>query len=141
MQRIAKHVVLVFALVPLVVLSFAGTARAQVGVTTHLGTLDDGATYLIEVPANWNGTLFLYSHGYVVPGSPNPAQDVGDPATGAFLLGNGFALAGSSYAHTGWAIQEALPDQIAVLDAFTTLVGTPSRTIGWGHSLGGIITE
>jgi len=28
----------------------------------------DGATYLIEVPANWNGTLFRYSHGYVIPG-------------------------------------------------------------------------
>jgi hypothetical protein len=65
---------------------------------------------------------------------------VGDPATGAFLLSNGFALAGSSYAHTGWAIQEALPDQIAVVDAFATLVGTPSRAIAGGHSLGGIIT-
>ena len=122
----------------LLLLSFAPSALAA--VTTHTGTLPDGATFLIEVPSPWNGTLLLYSHGYVVPGSPNPAQDVGDPATGGFLLSNGFALAGSSYAHTGWAIQEALPDQIAVLDAFTTLVGTPSRTIAWGHSLGGIIT-
>src|SRR6202051_3829664 len=140
MQRIAKHVVLFFALVPLVVLFFAGTARAQGGVTTHMGTLDDGATYLMEVPSNWNGTLFLYSHGYVVPGSPNPAQNVGDPATGAFLLANGFALAGSSYAHTGWAIQEALVDQIQVLDVFDAEVGEPQQTIAWGHSLGGIIT-
>src|SRR6202795_1499486 len=140
MQRIAKHVVLVFALVPLVVLSFAGTARAQVGVTTHLGTLDDGATYLIEVPANWNGTLFLYSHGYVVPGSPNPAQDVGDPFTRFFMLSSGYALAGSSYATTGWAIHEALRDQIAVLDVFDSAFGHPRQTIAWGHSLGGIIT-
>src|ERR1700676_404211 len=140
MQRIAKHVVLVFALVPLVVLSFAGTARAQVGVTTHLGTLDDGATYLIEVPANWNGTLFLYSHGYVVPGSSNPAQDVGDPFTQFFMLASRYALAGSSYATTGWAIHEALLDQIAVLDQFQSEFGQPKRTIAWGHSLGGIIT-
>lgn len=113
-------------------------AAAQVPIT---GTLPDGAKFEIQVPANWNGTLFLYSHGYVVPGSPNPAMDVGDPATGAFMLANGYALAGSSYATTGWAIHEALPDQIAVLDQFNTLVGKkPTRTIAWGHSLGGIIT-
>ena len=113
---------------------------ASAGVTTITGTLPDGATYLIQVPAPWNGTLLLYSHGYVVPGSPNPATDVGDPATGLFLLGAGFALAGSSYATTGWAVQQALPDQIAVLDAFQAAVGTPARTIAWGHSLGGMIT-
>jgi pimeloyl-ACP methyl ester carboxylesterase len=105
-----------------------------------MGTLPDGATFLIEVPANWNGTLFLYSHGYVVPGMSNPAQDVGDPATRFFMLSSGFALAGSSYAHTGWAVQEALLDQIAVLDIFGKTVGAPKRTIAWGHSLGGMIT-
>jgi pimeloyl-ACP methyl ester carboxylesterase len=140
MRRIAKHVVLFFALVPLVVVSFAGTARAQAGVTTHMGTLDDGATYLIEVPANWNGTLFLYSHGYVIPGAANPALDVGDPVTRFFMLSNGYALAGSSYATTGWAIQEALMDQISVLDEFKNTIGDPKRTIAWGHSLGGIIS-
>lgn len=67
------------------------TTNAQVSVTTVPGVLPDGATYLIQVPSNWNGTLFLYSHGYVVPGSPNPARNVGDPVTGAFLLGEGFA--------------------------------------------------
>ena len=108
--------------------------------TWNSRSLNDGATYLIQVPSNWNGTLFLYSHGYVVPGSANPAQDVGDPATGAFLLANGFALAGSSYAHTGWAIQEALVDQIQVLDLFDADFGKPKQTIAWGHSLGGIIT-
>ena len=110
------------------------------GAQTLTGTLPDGATYLIEVPANWNGTLFLYSHGYVVPGSPNPATDVGDPLTGAAMLAQGFALAGSSYASTGWAIQQALPDQISTLNIFDRQVGQPKRTIAWGHSLGGIIT-
>ena len=118
----------------------AGSARAQAGITILPGTLPDGATYLMEVPANWNGTLFLYSHGYVVPGSKNPAQDVGDPVTRFFMLSSGYALAGSSYTTTGWAIHEALPDQIAVLDLFKKIVGHPKRTIAWGHSLGGIIT-
>ena len=116
-----------------------GPAQAS-GVKTYKGKFSDGATYLIQVPSNWNGTLVLYSHGYVIPGFSNPAEDVGDPITGAYLLANGYALGGSSYATTGWAIQQALPDQIEVLDTFKTLVGTPSRTIAWGHSLGGIIT-
>jgi len=110
------------------------------GDTVLCGSLADGATYLMEVPPNWNRTLFLYSHGYVTPGGSNPAHDVGDPATGGWLLSHGYALAGSSYSSTGWAIQQALPDQIATLDTFGTLVGTPQHTIAWGHSLGGIIT-
>jgi pimeloyl-ACP methyl ester carboxylesterase len=95
---------------------------------------------LIEVPSNWNGVLFLYSHGYVVPGSANSATDVGDPATRVFMLSSGFALAGSSYTTTGWAVEQALPDQIAVLDIFDKTVGIPKQTIAWGHSLGGMIT-
>ena len=122
----------------LLLLLISGSAFA--GVTTQTGTLSDGAAYLIEVPSPWNGTLLLYSHGYIVPGTPNPARDVGDPGTRALLLANGFALAGSSYATTGWAIEQALPDQIAVLDVFAASFGSPTRTIAWGHSLGGIIT-
>ena len=104
------------------------------------GTLPDGATYVIDVPAKWNGTLLLYSHGYVAPGSSNPARDVHDPLTGGYMLAAGYALAGSSYATTGWAVQQAIPDQISTLDAFETAVGTPTKTIAWGHSLGGQIT-
>ena len=114
------------------------------GVTTctgHLGLDGKGAAYLIQVPAGWNGTLLLYSHGYVTPGSANPARDVGDAATGAFLLSHGYALAGSSYRTTGWALEQAIPDQIETLNFFNTLgFGKPARTIAWGHSLGGIIT-
>jgi hypothetical protein len=43
---------------------------------TITGTLPDGSTYLFEVPANWNGTLLLYSHGYNA-GPSNPARDAG----------------------------------------------------------------
>jgi dienelactone hydrolase len=119
--------------------------RAEAGAppTTFSGTFNDGVgtvKYLIQAPASWNGTVVLYSHGYVVPGSSNPAEDVGDPITGAWLLNNGYALAGSSYSTTGWALQQALPDQIHTLGLFKTLVGQPTRTIAWGHSLGGIIT-
>src|SRR6266480_3228485 len=100
----------------------------------------DGANYIISVPSNWNGTLVLYSHGYVFPGQPNPAKDAGDPLTAASLLKQGYALAGSAYSTTGWALQQAFQDQIALLHFFDKTCGPPSRTIAWGHSLGGIIT-
>jgi hypothetical protein len=138
MLRKFKHSTASAALIAILLLS---NGRAQAAnVTTHKGKFPDGAKYLIEVPANWNGTLVLYSHGYVVPGESNPAEDVGDPLTGAYLLKNGYALAGSSYATGGWAIQQALPDQIKVLDTFKALVGQPHRTIAWGDSLGGMVT-
>jgi pimeloyl-ACP methyl ester carboxylesterase len=125
--------------------STAAAATSSCGgsgaVTTLNGTLNDGATYLIQCPAGaWNGTLYLYSHGYVVPNAANPAQDVGDPVTGAWMLAHGYALAGSSYASTGWAIAQALPDQISTLNAFGSTYGQPKTTVAWGHSLGGIIT-
>ena len=107
------------------------------GVTTESSGLI--AHYKIEVPSNWNGTLVLYSHGYSF--GPSAATDVGDAATGSWLLDHGYALAGSSYATNGWALEQAFQDQIAVLDVFPTLVGhQPQRTIAWGHSLGGMIT-
>jgi pimeloyl-ACP methyl ester carboxylesterase len=119
----------------------SSTCGGSGAVTTVNGKLGDGATYLLQCPPGaWNGTLYLYSHGYVTPGGNNPAQDVGDPATAAWMLGHGYALAGSSYASTGWAIAQALPDQINTLDAFGSLYGQPRTTVAWGHSLGGIIT-
>jgi pimeloyl-ACP methyl ester carboxylesterase len=119
--------------------SMAG-ASATGGTRTITGTFHDGATYLIQVPAKWNGTLFLYSHGYVVPGTSNPALDAPDTTTGGWMLAHGYALAGSSYSATGWAVQQALPDQIHTLNVFDAKVGMPSRTIAWGDSLGGMIT-
>ena len=64
----------------------------------------DGANYIISVPSNWNGTLVLYSHGYVFPNQPllYPAPDVGtvptippvsDTLTEAALLQQGYSSA------------------------------------------------
>ena len=136
--------------VALLVLASGVTAGVQVahasssclgdtGANALTGTIG-GAAYKIEVPANWNGTLALYSHGYVFPGSPPVATDVGDQLTGGALLSQGYALAGSSYSAEGWALQQAFTDQIALLNFFDQTCGQPTRTIAWGHSLGGIIT-
>ncbi len=133
-----KHVGWI-AVVAALVMVLAPSAAAAPGPVLDQGVID-GAAYKIEIPANWNGILVLYSHGYVSPGSANPARDVGDPLTGAYLLNQGYALAGSSYSTTGWAIKEALHDDIALLDYFDRTYGTPDRTMAWGHSLGGMIT-
>jgi pimeloyl-ACP methyl ester carboxylesterase len=112
------------------VTTFTGTTTETSGLTAH---------YKIEIPSPWNGSLVLYSHGYSF--SSTPATDVGDPVTGGWLLSHGYALAGSGYATSGWALQQAFQDQIAVLNVFDTLgFGHPTRTIAWGHSLGGMIT-
>ncbi|HEY1350342.1 MAG TPA: hypothetical protein VGF67_12035 [Ktedonobacteraceae bacterium] len=143
---------LLLALCSTLATAFTGTALASArttpasshcvtpGATSTLQGTIDGAIYLIQVPANWNGTLLLYSHGYAFVTSPLRAQDASDPLTGGALLQQGYALAGSSYSQNGWALEQAFHDQIALLDFFDTTCGHPMRTIPWGDSLGGIIT-
>src|SRR5258708_33527113 len=100
----------------------------------------DGVEYKIEVPQNWNGTLLLYSHGGILPGAPNPAVDAA-AGTSAWLIGHGYALAGSAFSTVGWqAGVAAQHDNIALLDYFASAVGKPKRTIAWGGSLGGLIS-
>jgi pimeloyl-ACP methyl ester carboxylesterase len=110
------------------------------GTNVLQGTLG-GASYIIAVPSNWNGTLVLYSHGYVFPGQPNLAPTAALTGVfGAAFLQQGYALAGSSYSQTGWVVQQAFHDQIALLDYFDATCGTPTRTIAMGHSEGGLIS-
>ncbi|MGP4042954.1 alpha/beta hydrolase family protein [Streptomyces sp. 2A115] len=132
-------------LISVAVLLMATTAPARAATTTaedvHVeGTLASGATYVMDVPAGWNGTVLLFSHGFRPPGGPNPAQNVTDAATRALLLKDGYALIGSSYAINGWAVEHAVPDQLATLDAFTDRFGTAERTVAWGQSYGGLVT-
>ncbi len=117
----------------------AGSAYADSGPVTETGVLN-GAAYRIDMPAQWNGTLLLYSHGYRIPGSDNPANSVEPQALSAVLLAQGYALAGSAYSTTGWAVQQAIPEQMALLNYFEGKYGKPTRTIAWGFSLGGMIT-
>ncbi|WP_446750655.1 alpha/beta hydrolase family protein [Streptomyces sp. WZ-12] len=119
----------------------ATTPAHATGRTVHLhGTLASGATYVLDAPAHWNGTLLLFSHGYRAAGSSNPAEDASDARTARLLLAEGYALAGSSYATTGWAVAQAVPDQLATFDAFTARIGRAQRTIAWGQSYGGLVT-
>lgn len=111
-----------------------------VAIDERTGELADGATWSIQSPEDWNGTLLVYSHGMATAGQPNPAQHASDPTTATALLDEGYALAGTSYATTGWAVEDALRDQVALLDVVAEELGEPERTIAWGSSLGGLVT-
>ncbi|MEV6751107.1 DUF6351 family protein [Streptomyces sp. NPDC051214] len=117
------------------------SATAAPPTARHLeGTLPSGAAYVIDTPDGWNGTVLLFSHGYRPEGAPNPAANAPGEAAKRLLLAEGYALVGSSYATTGWSVEQAVPDQLAALDAFTGEVGEARRTLAWGQSLGGLIT-
>src|SRR5258707_5831011 len=96
----------------------AASSCVTPGATNTLKPVLDGANGLIQVPANWNGTLLLYSHGYTFVGNPLTAADAGDPLTGAALLQQGYALAGSSDSQNCWALPQAIHDPIVLFDQF-----------------------
>ncbi len=109
--------------------------------STHFtGTLADGAMWVADLPAQWNGTLLLYSHGF---GTLTPA-DAPDPAAAAALLARGYALAGSSYDPNGslWALDSAIRDQFQTLHAVETTVlpGKPEQVLAFGTSMGGLVS-
>ena len=112
---------------------------APVPTARHIeARLDTGNVWAADVPAQWNGTVLLFSHGFSA-GPANPPRN--RPHEGAeALLARGYALLGSSYRETGWAVEQAVPDQIAALDAFAATVGTPRRVIAYGESMGGLVT-
>lgn len=115
-------------------------ATTESAVTELWGTLPSGATWAAELPQNWNGKLVLYSHGFR-PGPENPAWDPGFDSTARALTGQGFAVASSSYAGTGWALGTAVEDQLGTLAAFSAAAGEPARTIAFGTSMGGLVSS
>jgi hypothetical protein len=118
----------------------AGAARPGGGPAAghYTGALADGGSWVADVPAAWNGVLVLYSHGF----GTLQASDAPDPATGAALLAQGYALAGSSYEPHGslWALSSALGDQFSALAAAEKLTGRPRLRLALGTSMGGLIS-
>jgi pimeloyl-ACP methyl ester carboxylesterase len=121
----------------------AGAAVAAPAIATYSGTLPNGTTWKAEIPAPWNGTLLLYSHGYVptFAGVPNEPRNAPDPQTAAALLAAGYGLTGSSYAAAGWALNTAPRDQLDTLTATIGAIGRrPHRVLAVGTSMGGLVT-
>ena len=115
-------------------------AGAQPQAVVRLtGSSADGARYVLEKPAGWNGVLLLYAHGYAARDSGgDPAA--APPGAEQALLSRGYGLAASSYAAPGWVLDRAPDDQLDAAAAFAKAFGKPRLTIAWGSSMGGLVT-
>lgn len=126
----------------LLCLSITSSAQGPLDFSGHL----HGAPFRIRVPANWNGTLLVFAHGYRdkadhVGEVDNRNADVAPNALlEAPLLAQGYALAGSAYRDNGWAVEEAIQDLKDLTVMFRETVGQPKQTILWAVSLGTLIT-
>jgi pimeloyl-ACP methyl ester carboxylesterase len=102
-------------------------------VTTCQGATSDGAAYVMQVPANFNGILMLYSHGYRYPVN----IPVGIPLVGGYtvdkvpeqgpnavvvrtLLGQGYGLAGSAFPIQGWNAGAGVASDVELIGLFIT---------------------
>jgi pimeloyl-ACP methyl ester carboxylesterase len=129
---------------------------AKVPVQTCQGTTSDGAPYVMMVPANFNGMVALYSHGYrynidipagipVVGGykvtnTPEPVPG-GNPTVANYFLSQGIAVMGSGFARQGWNLDSAITTNAELIDTFKKKFTTTTKVVAWGSSLGGIITQ
>ena len=108
----------------------------------HLsGTIGPGALYEIDVPAEWNGDLVLYAHGYTLPQLPVSVPNASDGA-GAIrtqLVERGFAVAVTSFSENGYAAAEGARQVHQLRGLFVDRVGNPNRVFLIGQSLGGLI--
>ena len=107
-------------------------------ITQHYtGTLADGATWVADVPANYNGTILLFSHGYGPLTAETQPSYAGDA-----LLNEGYAVVGSSYSGiTDWALASAVRDQFGALTALEKVIGKAKQTYAIGESMGGLVSS
>lgn len=103
-----------------------------------------GAVWRAEIPADWNGELILYLHGYHAVGDrPFPSEGRTQTTFRDAFVARGYAYAQSHYAGNGWAVKEALADTEALrrhLLAELGKSGPVKRTWLLGHSMGGFLT-
>ncbi|HEU5295405.1 MAG TPA: alpha/beta hydrolase [Burkholderiaceae bacterium] len=108
------------------------------GTTTQrLWGVHNLAGYRIEVPANWNGKLVMWAHGFRGTGLE---LTVDNHPLRAFLVANGYAWAASSYSKNAYDPSQGAKDTHALTQLFNGLVGYPGRTYITGASMGGHVT-
>ncbi len=120
------------------------------------GTTSDGAPFVAQIPANFTGTVALYSHGYrpnvpVVKGIPgyggyvvtNTAEPVpdGNVDVAKYFFSQGVAILGSGFARQGWNIDSALKTNVELIELFKKQFPKTTKVLAWGKSLGGYITQ
>ncbi|MPQ98065.1 phthalyl amidase [Modestobacter sp. I12A-02628] len=108
------------------------------GAIASWGVLDD-AGYRIEVPAQWNGDLLVWAHGYRGTG---PELTVDNPPAGLReqLIAEGYAWTASSYDANGYDVVSGVRSTQELVDFFDETVGVPERRYLAGASMGGHVT-
>jgi len=131
-------------------------------VTSCAGVGADGAPYTFIAAANFNGTVFLYSHGLRPPiaipatlgvplgfGGAVPVTNAAEPGPLAAsdlsvinkLVAAGYGVAGSGFSRQGVNATEALAANKELIATFKTKFPTTKTVIAWGSSLGGLISQ
>lgn len=102
------------------------------------GETGPGSIYRLVHPANWNGSLVLYAHGFASIEDP-----VALPAEGELLIALlaplGYGVAYSSFSENGWAVKDGAQRTQQLVELFESNFGTPSKVYIGGASMGGLI--
>lgn len=124
-------------------LTAAAGDQTNVTNTSRWAGVLGGAGYRVEVPANWNGRLVMYTHGFAGNGSVLAVQN---PSIRRHLIDNGYAWAASSYSANYYDVRAGVEDTNALALAFNRIaetagrpLATPERIYIIGHSMGGHI--
>ena len=118
----------------------ATTAKAPdfeplLGAKADFGKLG-ASVYRIEVPANWNGELVMWAHGYRGPGSEVSTESPPSALRRA-IISNGYAWAASSYDENGYTPGIGADSTLALKAFFESKYGEATRTYIAGASMGG----
>jgi pimeloyl-ACP methyl ester carboxylesterase len=125
-------------------------------IQSCVGVTSDGAPYAMQVPANFNGTVALYSHGYrynvdipagipliggyKITNTPEPVPG-GNVAVAQYFFSQGIAIVGSGFARQGWNPDSAIKTNVELIDTFKKQFPKTTKVVAWGSSLGGVITQ
>jgi pimeloyl-ACP methyl ester carboxylesterase len=128
----------------------------KVPIQTCQGTTSDGAPFAMQVPANFNGTVALYSHGYrynidipagipliggyKVTNTPEPVPG-GNADVAKYFFSQGIAIAGSGFARQGFNTDSAIKTNVELIDIIKKQFPKTNKVVAWGSSLGGMITQ
>jgi pimeloyl-ACP methyl ester carboxylesterase len=98
------------------------------------GQIGPGALYSLSIPANWNGDLVVFAHGWDFPSNPVAVPDIAPFRDG--LYARGYGLAVSSFSENGFAVQDGVLRTRQVRDLFISKFGQPRRTYLSSGSMG-----
>ena len=128
-------------------------------ITQCAGVGADGAPYTFIAAANFNGTVFIYSHGIrpvidipatLAPVGPYTKTNAAEPAPLAIsgdlsvvnkLVAAGYGVAGSGFSRQAINTTEALAANKELIATFKTKFPTTKSVIAWGSSIGAMHSQ